>query len=174
MNTTISSTSSGTNASNMNGASSGSGSGTASNPERKRLYITHVDSFGPYLKIAGLLNPDAMGIVRSQIQKQLATCYAIDQSWPVARQQALLLPGAMCLYKRINGAAPADFEFVRTRIVKVIASNSPQTPLRVEIEIIDYGYNCTVLGYEVSALVRVLAKFRFLIEFTRYLQLMKA
>lgn len=68
------------------------------------------------------------------------------------RQQALLLPGAMCLYKRINGAAPADFEFVRSRIAKVIntATPSAQTPPKVEIDIIDYGCTATVVSYEVS------------------------
>lgn len=82
----------------------------------------------------------------------LTTCYAIEPSWPVARQQALLLPGAMCLYKRINGAAPADFEFVRSRITKVISTATPtaQTPPKVEIDIIDYGYAATVASFEVS------------------------
>ncbi|KNC21229.1 Maternal protein tudor [Lucilia cuprina] len=133
-----------------NGGSSASTSAGGNN-ERKRLFITHVDSLGPYLKISGHLNPDAMGVVRSQVQKILTTCYTIDSSWPVARQLALLLPGAMCLYKRINGAAPADFEFVRSRIIKVIAAPSsapPTTTPKVEIEIIDYGQVATVASVE--------------------------
>lgn len=141
-----------TNTNNTNTTSSTSAGGGGNN-ERKRLYITHVDSLGPYLKISGHLNPDAMGVVRSQVQKLLTTCYTIDSSWPVARQLALLLPGAMCLYKRINGAAPADFEFVRSRIIKVVAAPSnapPTTTPKVEIEIIDYGYTATVASVEVS------------------------
>ncbi|XP_073845267.1 tudor domain containing protein [Musca autumnalis] len=132
-------------------SSGSSNSTTASNNERKqRLFITHVDSFGPYLKISGQLNPDAMNVVRMQVQKILPQCYTIEPSWPVARQQALLLPGAMCLYKRINGAAPADFEFVRSRITKVINTATPtaQTPPKVEIDIIDYGCTATVVSYE--------------------------
>lgn len=130
--------------------------GSGSNERKQRLFITHVDSLGPYLKISGHLNPDAMGVVRSQVQKILTTCYAIDPSWSVSRQQALLLPGAMCLYKRINGAAPADFEFVRSRITKVITTTTAatptaqQTPPKVEIDIIDYGYIATVASFEVS------------------------
>lgn len=147
-------TSSGTTTSLTNGAtSSANGGGAGGNNERKRLFITHVDSWGPYLKISGHLNPDAMGVVRSQVQKILLTCYAIDPSWPVARQQDLLLPGAMCLYKRINGAAPADFEFVRARILNVVVASSmapPTTPPKVEIEIIDYGHTETVASFEVS------------------------
>ncbi|XP_065370364.1 maternal protein tudor isoform X2 [Calliphora vicina] len=133
-----------------NGSSSATTSAGGNN-ERKRLFITHVDSLGPYLKISGHLNPDAMGVVRSQVQKLLTTCYTIDSSWPVARQLALLLPGAMCLYKRINGAAPADFEFVRSRILKVVAAPSsapPTTTPKVDIEIIDYGHTATVASVE--------------------------
>lgn len=40
---------------------------TSSSGECKRLFITHVDSFGPYLKISGHLNPDAMTIVRNTV-----------------------------------------------------------------------------------------------------------
>lgn len=136
-----------------NGGTDNGLSATSGNNERKRLFITHVDSLGPYLKIIGHLNPDAMGVVRSQVQKLLTTCYTIDSSWPVARQQALLLPGAMCLYKRINGAAPSDFEFVRSRISKVVAppSNAPPTTTpKVDIDIIDYGHTATVASFEVS------------------------
>lgn len=148
-----SSTNTNTNNTNTTSSSSSTSAGGGGNNERKRLYITHVDSLGPYLKISGHLNPDAMGVVRSQVQKLLTTCYTIDSSWPVARQLALLLPGAMCLYKRINGAAPADFEFVRSRIIKVVAAPSnapPTTTPKVEIEIIDYGHTATVASVEVS------------------------
>ncbi|XP_073827812.1 protein tudor-like [Musca autumnalis] len=133
-------------------SSGSSSSTTASNERKQRLFITHVDSFGPYLKISGQLNPDAMNVVRMQVQKILPQCYTIEPSWPVARQQALLLPGAMCLYKLINGAAPADFEFVRSRITKVINTATPtaQTSPKVEIDIIDYGCTATVVSYEVS------------------------
>ncbi|XP_075166866.1 tudor domain containing protein [Haematobia irritans] len=133
-------------------SSSASSSMTASssNERKQRLYITHVDSLGPYLKINGHLNPDAMTVVRNQVQKVLTTCYTIEPSWPVARQQALLLPGAMCLYKRVNGAAPADFEFVRSRITKVINTATPtaQTPPKVELDIIDYGCTATAVSFE--------------------------
>lgn len=145
-----------------NGGSSATTSAGGNN-ERKRLFITHVDSLGPYLKISGHLNPDAMGVVRTQVQKILTTCYTIDASWPVARQLALLLPGAMCLYKRINGAAPADFEFVRSRILKVVAAPAnapPTTTPKVDIEIMDYGHTATVASVEVNFCV-----FYFLIIF---------
>ncbi|KAL9913282.1 tudor domain containing protein isoform 1-T2 [Glossina fuscipes fuscipes] len=118
------------------------------NEERKRLHITHVDSLGPYLKISGHLNPDIMKVVRNQIQTCLANCYAIDPTWPVTRQQALLLPGAMCLYKRINDGTSVDFEFVRARIKNVIAPKSPQATPQVDVEVIDYGYMATVVSFE--------------------------
>ncbi|XP_061396523.1 maternal protein tudor [Musca vetustissima] len=147
---TTTSTSSNSSVSSSVAAAAAAGSSGSNNERKQRLFITHVDSLGPYLKISGQLNPDAMNVVRMQVQKILPKCYTIEPSWPVARQQALLLPGAMCLYKRINGAAPADFEFVRSRITKVINTATPaaQTPPKVEIDIIDYGCTATVVSYE--------------------------
>ncbi|XP_067630078.1 maternal protein tudor isoform X2 [Eurosta solidaginis] len=120
----------------------------------KRLHITHVDAFGPYLRIYGHANPDAMTVVRNRIQQMLPTCLAIDPTWPVQRQLVPLRTGAMCLYKSMNGSTPTDFEFKRVLILDVITNSAQngthgQNPIvKVEVEFVDYGGKALVASFE--------------------------
>ncbi|XP_055915745.1 maternal protein tudor [Eupeodes corollae] len=96
---------------------------------RKSLYVTFVDSLGPYLKICGQLNPDAMRIVRTKIQTVLPTCFTTN----ACNMQA----GAMCLAKRYD-------EICRARITAVMNVENV-----LQIEYIDYGYMVLVKANEV-------------------------
>ncbi|XP_054737133.1 maternal protein tudor [Anastrepha obliqua] len=131
-------------------ASAQSVASTTGTDTTKRLQITHVDAFGPYLRIYGQMNPDAMTVVRNKIQQLLPTSLAIDPTWPVQRQQVPLRIGTMCLYKSTKGAVPAGSEFMRVRILDVISTiTQGQKPLvQVEVEFIDYGGKALVASYE--------------------------
>ncbi|XP_011177865.2 maternal protein tudor [Zeugodacus cucurbitae] len=136
-------------------ASARSAASTTGTDTTKRLQITHVDAFGPYLRIYGQQNPDALAVVRNRIQELLRTCLAIDPTWPVQRQQVPLRIGTLCLYKSTKGIAPADFEFLRVRILDVIINSGQQNatqgqkPLvKVEVEFVDYGGKALVGSYE--------------------------
>ncbi|XP_055837554.1 maternal protein tudor [Episyrphus balteatus] len=96
---------------------------------RKSLYVTFVDSLGPYLKICGQLNPDAMRIVRTKIQTVLPTCFTTN----ACNMQA----GAMCLAKRYD-------EICRARITAVMNAENV-----LQVEYIDYGYMVLVKANEV-------------------------
>lgn len=141
-------------------ASARSSASTTGTDNTKRLQITHVDAYGPYLRIYGQMNPDAMAVLRNRIQEMLRTCLAIDPTWPVQRQQVPLRIGTLCLYKSTKGIAPADFEFLRVRILDVIINSGQQNathgqkPLvKVEVEFVDYGGKALVASYEVSVCV---------------------
>nr|XP_036225781.1 maternal protein tudor isoform X2 [Bactrocera oleae] len=136
-------------------ASARSAASTTDTDTTKRLQITHVDAFGPYLRIYGQMNPDAMAVLRNKIQEVLRTCLAIDPTWPVQRQQVPLRIGTLCLYKSTKGIAPADFEFLRVRILDVITNSGQQNatqgqkPLvKVEVEFVDFGGKALVASYE--------------------------
>ncbi|ALC42057.1 tud, partial [Drosophila busckii] len=97
----------------------------------------------------GQANRDAVLLVSKRIETLLPTCFAIDPSWSNERQQALLLTGTFCVYKRIKGAAPGDIEYMRTRVVNAgldekQALGGNRTQMRVEIEFLDYGYKRNV------------------------------
>ncbi|XP_017087277.2 protein tudor [Drosophila bipectinata] len=110
-------------------------------PSKVDLYITHLDHVGPYLKIYGQVNRDAAFLVSKRIEQLLPTCFAIEPSWSVERQQALLTPGTFCVFKRTNGAAPGDMEYMRTRVVTAALEG---TKMRIEIEYLDHGFKRTV------------------------------
>ncbi|KAH8269419.1 hypothetical protein KR018_002793 [Drosophila ironensis] len=105
------------------------------------LYVTHLDHVGPYLKIYGQVNHDAAILVSKRIEQLLPTCFAIEPTWSVERQQALLTPGTFCVFKRVNGPAPGDVDYMRTRVVHADLSGDQ---MRTEIEFLDYGFNRTV------------------------------
>ncbi|XP_017476597.1 PREDICTED: maternal protein tudor isoform X1 [Rhagoletis zephyria] len=136
--------------SSVSSAATQSAASTMGTDSTKRLQITHVDAFGPYLRIYGQMNADAMAGVRNKIQQLLHTCLAIDPTWPVQRQLVPLHIGTMCLYKSTKGSAPVDFEFVRVRIQDVITNiGQGQKPLvKVEVEFVDYGGKALVASYE--------------------------
>ncbi|CAD7014816.1 unnamed protein product [Ceratitis capitata] len=135
-------------------ASAHSAASTTGTDTTKRLLITHVDAFGPYLRIYGQMNQDAMAVVRNKIQEMLRTCLAIDPTWPVQRQQLPLRVGNICLYKSNKNNAPGNFEFLRVRILDVLidsAQNATQGQkqlVKVEVEFIDYGGTALVASYE--------------------------
>ncbi|XP_030564874.1 maternal protein tudor [Drosophila novamexicana] len=111
------------------------------------LYITHLDHVGPYLKLYGQANRDAAFLVSTRIETLLPTCFAIDPSWSNERQQALLTPGTFCVFKRTNGAAPGDVEYMRTRVLSAGLDDkhlNNRSQMRVEIEFLDYGYKRNV------------------------------
>ncbi|XP_017040883.1 maternal protein tudor [Drosophila ficusphila] len=103
------------------------------------LYITHLDHVGPYLKVYGQVNRDAAILVSKRIEQVLPTCFAIEPSWSVERQQALLTPGTFCVFKKINGPAPGDVEYMRTRVVAAELEGQ-----RTEIDFLDFGFKRTV------------------------------
>lgn len=129
------------------------------------LYVTHLDHVGPYLKLYGQANRDAAFLISARIEALLPTCFAIDPSWSNERQQALLIPGTFCIFKRTNGAAPGDVEYMRTRVLSAglddkqssnrnsssgNSSGSSSSQMRVEIEFLDYGYKRNVNSHDVS------------------------
>ncbi|XP_017033401.1 protein tudor [Drosophila kikkawai] len=107
------------------------------------LYITHLDHVGPYLKVYGQVNHDAAILVSKGIEQVLPACFSIEPSWSVERQQALVTPGVICAYKRINGPAPGDVDYMRAR---VISAELEGQEMRTEIEFLDYGFKRTVKG----------------------------
>jgi len=111
------------------------------------LFITHVDHVGPYLKVYGQVNRDAAFLVSKRIEQVLPTCFAIDPSWSVERQQALLTPGTFCIFKRTNGPAPGDVEYMRTRVASAELEGQH---MRTEIEFLDFGFKRTVNSHDVS------------------------
>lgn len=111
------------------------------------LYITHLDHVGPYLKVYGQVNRDAAILVSKGIEQILPACFGIEPSWSVERQQALLVPGVICAYKRTNGPAPGDVDYMRAR---VISAELEGQQMRTEIEFLDYGFKRTVKGQDVS------------------------
>lgn len=96
---------------------------------RKSLFVTFVDSLGPYLKICGQLNPDAMCIVRTKIQTVLPSCFTTN----ACNMQA----GSLCLSKRYD-------EICRGRIMTVMNVENV-----IQIDFIDYGYMVLVKANEV-------------------------
>ncbi|KAH8400893.1 hypothetical protein KR009_001677 [Drosophila setifemur] len=114
-------------------------------PSKVDLYITHLDHVGPYLKIYGQANRDAAFLVSKRIEQVLPTCFSIEPSWSVERQQALLTPGTFCVFKRTNGPAPGDVEYMRTRVVNAELENQQ---MRTEIEYLDYGFKRTVNSHD--------------------------
>uniref|UniRef100_A0A6P4FIW5 Maternal protein tudor n=1 Tax=Drosophila rhopaloa TaxID=1041015 RepID=A0A6P4FIW5_DRORH len=109
------------------------------------LYITHLDHVGPYLKVCGQVNRDAAFLVSKRIEQVLPTCFAIEPSWSVERQQALLTPGTFCVFKRTNGPAPGDVEYMRTRVVSAELEGQL---MRTEIEFLDFGYKRIVNSHD--------------------------
>ncbi|XP_017073005.2 maternal protein tudor [Drosophila eugracilis] len=109
------------------------------------LYITHLDHVGPYLKVYGQVNRDAAFLVSKHIEQLLPTCFEIEPSWSLERQQALLTPGTFCVFKRINGPAPGDVEYMRTRVV---SADLQGKQMRTEIEFLDYGFKRTVNSHD--------------------------
>ncbi|XP_020804432.1 maternal protein tudor [Drosophila serrata] len=107
------------------------------------LYITHLDHVGPYLKVYGQVNHDAAILVSKGIEQVLPACFSIEPSWSVERQQALLISGVICAYKRTNGPAPGDVDYMR---VRVISAELEGQQMRAEIEFLDYGFKRTVKG----------------------------
>ncbi|TDG48300.1 hypothetical protein AWZ03_005255 [Drosophila navojoa] len=122
------------------------------------LYVTHLDHVGPYLKLYGQANRDAVFLISTRIETLLPTCFAIDPSWSNERQQALLTPGTFCVFKRTNGAAPGDVEYMRTRVLSAglddkqlsnrNSSSGSSSQMRVEIEFLDYGYKRNVSSHD--------------------------
>ncbi|XP_017015661.2 protein tudor [Drosophila takahashii] len=114
-------------------------------PSKVDLYITHVDHVGPYLKVYGQVNRDAAILVSKRIEQVLPTCFAIEPSWSVERQQALLTPGTFCIFKKTNGPAPGDVEYMRTRVVSAELEGQQ---MRTEIEFLDLGFRRTVNSHD--------------------------
>nr|CAA44286.1 tudor protein [Drosophila melanogaster] len=114
-------------------------------PSKVDLYITHVDHVGPYLKVYGHVNRDAASLISERIRNLLPTCFAIEPSWSVERQQALLIPGTFCIFKNINGPAPGDVEYRR---IRVVSADLEGQSMRAEIDFVDFGYNRTVDSHD--------------------------
>ncbi|KAH8254756.1 hypothetical protein KR032_012016 [Drosophila birchii] len=123
----------------MNGQAPGVGA------SKLDLYITHLDHVGPYLKVYGQVNHEAVILASKGIEQVLPACFGIEPSWSVERQQALLTPGVICAYKRTNGPAPGDVDYLRAR---VIATELDGQQMRTEIELLDYGFKRTVKSKE--------------------------
>ncbi|EDW91282.1 maternal protein tudor [Drosophila yakuba] len=114
-------------------------------PSKVDLFITHVDHVGPYLKVYGQVNRDAAFLVSKRIEQLLPTCFAIEPSWSVERQQALLMPGTFCVFKKTNGPAPGDIEYRR---IRVVSADLEGQVMRTEIEFLDFGYKRTVDSHD--------------------------
>ncbi|SPP73490.1 maternal protein tudor [Drosophila guanche] len=114
------------------------------------LHITHLDHVGPYLKVYGQINRDAALLITKRIEHVLATCFAIEPTWSIEREQALLTPGTVCVFKQTNGAAPGDTEYMRARVMSATLDGNKR--MRVEIEYLDYGFKRTVSSHDLMFL----------------------
>ncbi|XP_030387638.1 maternal protein tudor [Scaptodrosophila lebanonensis] len=110
------------------------------------LHITHLNHVGPYLKIFGQVNRETISLLSKRIEQLLPTCFAIEPSWSLGRQQALLVPGIFCVFKQKYGGAPGDADYMRTRLVSVSIDEQldDQIQMLAEIEFLDFGYCKTV------------------------------
>ncbi|XP_022222321.2 maternal protein tudor [Drosophila obscura] len=114
------------------------------------LHITHLDHVGPYLKVYGQINRDAALLITKRIEHVLPTCFAIEPTWSIEREQALLTPGTVCVFKQTNGAAPGDSEYMRARVMNATLDGNKR--MRVEIEYLDYGFKRTVSSHDLMFL----------------------